>query len=150
MTLWMDGLHLLSVFKCFTILPDIYPFMHTFTHQVKWSQVNHARRQPACREPAVRVRCLAQVHQHSARRSRGSNQQPSSYQPTRSNSWASATHIEHRTSVSLPDAVPCGLSWQWGSAVTVSGSDQERIWNPGTSSTQHMWYCGDQGEPSAW
>ena len=70
--------------KRFTVLADIHPFIHSFMHTS-----THRRRSQPCRETAswsgaVRVRRLAQGH--SARRSRGSHQQPCGYQPTRSTS----------------------------------------------------------------
>ena len=63
-TKMVDGLDLYRAFltsghsKCFTILPHIHPFIHTFTHQ---------RRCQPCRATAswsgaVRVRCLYQGH----------------------------------------------------------------------------------------
>ena len=64
--------------KRFTVLTDIHPFTHTFTHRRR----SQPRRATASWSGAVRVRRLCSgTPRRSARRSRGSNQQPCGYQP---------------------------------------------------------------------
>ena len=61
---YVNGLHLYSAFltsghsKHFTILPNIHPFIHTFTHRRR----SQPRKTTASSSGAVRVRCLAQGH----------------------------------------------------------------------------------------
>ena len=60
----VNGLHLYSAFltsghsKRFTILSNIHPFMHTFTHR----QRRQPRKATASSSGAVKLRCLAQGH----------------------------------------------------------------------------------------
>ena len=59
--------------KRFTILPNIHPFMHTFTHSHTDGSVTHAGRQPARREKSGLEASRSGTPRNSARRSQGSN-----------------------------------------------------------------------------
>ena len=63
----VSGLHLYSAFltsQCFTILPNIQPFMQTFTHQRRCQPCKAT----ASLSGAIRVRYLAQRHLDTRRR----------------------------------------------------------------------------------